>query len=81
MAGHDRSAGSHALRFPLPGLRATRRTPRRPAAGARLAALLPVEVLEIPGEALEERSGPALTYDDLIDLMLSLDAADVLPVG
>ena len=46
-----------------------------------LAALLPVEVLEIPGEALEERSGPALTYDDLIDLMLSLDAADVLPVG
>jgi hypothetical protein len=51
-----------------------------------LAALLPVERLEIPAEALEERTGPVLTYDDLIDLMLSLDAADVMaaaaaPVG
>jgi predicted RNA-binding Zn-ribbon protein involved in translation (DUF1610 family) len=44
---------------------------------AILGALLPVEVLEIPAEALEERSGPALSVDDLIDLMLGLDALDV----
>jgi hypothetical protein len=45
---------------------------------ALLGALLPVECLEIPPEALEERTGPVLNVDDLIDLMLSLDALDVV---
>jgi predicted RNA-binding Zn-ribbon protein involved in translation (DUF1610 family) len=43
-----------------------------------LAGLLPVECLEIPAEALEDRAGPVLTVDDLIDLMLGLDAMDVV---
>jgi hypothetical protein len=38
-----------------------------------LSGLLAVEWLEIPAEALEEHSGPRLTADDLIDLMLSLE--------
>jgi predicted RNA-binding Zn-ribbon protein involved in translation (DUF1610 family) len=45
---------------------------------AILGGLLPVEVVEIPAEALEARTGPLLNVDDLIDLMLSLDALDVL---
>ena len=43
---------------------------------ALLGALLPVECLEIPPEALEERTGPVLDVDDLIDLMLGLDTLD-----
>jgi hypothetical protein len=35
--------------------------------------LLPVEEIALPAEALETHSGPALTTDDLIDLMVSLD--------
>lgn len=42
---------------------------------AVLATLLPVEELEVPDEALETHVGPALTEDDLIDLMVGLDAA------
>jgi predicted RNA-binding Zn-ribbon protein involved in translation (DUF1610 family) len=38
-----------------------------------LSGLLAVEYLEIPAEALELHSGPRLTLDDLIDLMLGLD--------
>jgi hypothetical protein len=38
-----------------------------------LSGLLAVEYLEIPAEALEQHTGPRLTTDDLIDLMLSLD--------
>lgn len=36
--------------------------------------LVPVERIEIPAEALEPHDGPPLTEDDLIDLMLTLDA-------
>lgn len=39
-----------------------------------LSGLLAVEYVEIPAEALEKHSGPSLTTDDLIDLMLSLGA-------
>ena len=37
--------------------------------------LVPVERLQIPAEAMEPREGAPLTTDDLIDLMLALDAA------
>lgn len=52
--------------------------------------LVPVERIEIPAEALEPHTGSPLTEDDLIDLMLSLDAAfrrlveidvDLVPTG
>jgi uncharacterized Zn finger protein len=42
--------------------------------------LVPVERIEIPAEALEPHDGPALTEDDLIDLMLAVDAASRRPV-
>lgn len=32
-------------------------------------------VWEVPAEALEPKTGPALTYDDLLDFVLTLDAA------
>jgi hypothetical protein len=35
--------------------------------------LLPVEEVTLPAEALETHAGPALTTDDLIDLMVGLD--------
>ncbi len=35
--------------------------------------LLPVEEVNLPAEALETHDGPALTEDDLIDLMIGLD--------
>jgi hypothetical protein len=44
---------------------------------ALLAALVPTEVLHLPQEALETHAGPPLTSDDLIDLMVALDAADL----
>lgn len=40
---------------------------------AVLVQLLPVEELSVPAEALEARTGPSLTEDDLIDLMVGLD--------
>ena len=42
---------------------------------ALLAELVAVEELHIPAEALESHGGPPLTSDDLLDLMLALDAA------
>ena len=36
------------------------------------------EVWELPAEALETRTGPALTYDDLLDFALQLGASDLL---
>ena len=39
-----------------------------------LAAFVPVETLQVPAEALEQHSGAPLTTDDLIDLMVELDA-------
>ena len=35
-------------------------------------------VWEIPEEALEVKAGPTLNYDDLLDLVLALDADDFL---
>jgi hypothetical protein len=39
---------------------------------------VPTTVWEIPAEALEPRTGPALTYDDLLDLALTLESTDLL---
>jgi hypothetical protein len=41
---------------------------------AVLVQLLPVEEVSVPAEALETHDGPTLTADDLIDLMVGLDA-------
>ena len=35
-------------------------------------------VWEVPAEALELKSGPALTYDDLLDFALQLTGSDLL---
>ncbi len=43
-----------------------------------LVPLLAVETLDVPAEALEVRSGPALTTDDLLDFCLALDALDAV---
>lgn len=51
---------------------------RRPANGALvkvLARMVAVERMQIPAEALEPHDGAPLTRDDLIDLMLDLEAA------
>ena len=39
---------------------------------------VPATVWDVPAEALEPRTGPALTYDDLLDLALHLEATDLL---
>ena len=39
---------------------------------------VPATVWEIPAEALEPRTGPVLTYDDLLDLALQLSTTDLL---
>ena len=39
---------------------------------------VPATVWDIPAEALEPRTGPALTYDDLLDLALQLSRTDLL---
>ncbi len=36
------------------------------------------QMWEVPAEALEAKSGPALTYDDLLDFVLQLGRADFL---
>ena len=36
------------------------------------------QMWEIPAEALEPKTGPALTYDDLLDFVLQLGRADYL---
>jgi hypothetical protein len=38
-----------------------------------LSALVPVETLDLPAEALEVHTGPAITIDDLLDAMLTLE--------
>ena len=43
-----------------------------------LAPLLAVETLDVPAEALEAPTGPALTTDDLIDFCLALHALDTV---
>ena len=39
---------------------------------------VPATVWEVPAEALEPRTGPALSYDDLLDLALKLNSTDFL---
>jgi hypothetical protein len=55
-----------------------RRTFRRSADAVTvglLSGLLPVETIDLPAEALEEHTGPAITIDDLLDVMLTLERA------
>lgn len=48
---------------------------------------VPAQLWDLPAEALERHSGPALSYDDLLDLALRLSQTDLLaelagaPVG
>ena len=39
---------------------------------------VPAQVWDVPAEALELRTGPVLTYDDLLDFGLQLAATDLL---
>lgn len=39
---------------------------------------VPATVWDVPAEALEQRRGPALTYDDLLDFALHLGTTDLL---
>jgi hypothetical protein len=39
---------------------------------------VPATVWEVPAEALEEHSGPRLSYDDLLDFALQLGTTDCL---
>lgn len=39
---------------------------------------VPTHVWELPGEALEPRTGPCLSYDDLLDFALHLGTTDYL---
>jgi len=39
---------------------------------------VPATVWEVPAEALEEHSGPRLSYDDLLDFALQLGSTDCL---
>jgi predicted RNA-binding Zn-ribbon protein involved in translation (DUF1610 family) len=39
---------------------------------------VPATVWEVPAEALEPHEGPALTYDDLLDLAIQLGSTDLL---
>ena len=59
------------------------RTEVRKPAGKEVVALLTsggvvAEPWTIPAEALEERCGPALTYDDVLDFALALDSTDFI---
>jgi hypothetical protein len=47
-----------------------------PSAIAFLATLVAVEEMEVPSEALEPRSGPPLTMDDLLDFAAELARED-----
>jgi len=39
---------------------------------------IPAQVWDLPAEVLETKSGPALTYDDLLDFALELGSTDLL---
>ena len=39
---------------------------------------VPAQVWELPAEALEEHTGPQLSYDDLLDFALHLGTTDLL---
>jgi hypothetical protein len=68
------ATGNDHYEFLCPGCAAHVRHYADPATVELLAPLVPVEELDIPAEALESHVGSPLTLDDLIDLMLSLDA-------
>ena len=42
---------------------------------------VPAQVCELPAEALEEHTGPRLSYDDLLDFALHLGSTDLLAVA
>ena len=42
---------------------------------------VPAEVWEVPLEALEPHTGPALSYDDLLDFALQLASSELLAVA
>jgi hypothetical protein len=46
------------------------------AAIAFLAALIAVEEIDVPAEAIEPKSGPPLTVDDVLDFSLELESGD-----
>lgn len=58
--------------FECPGCAVHVRHQADQATAAFLAEVIAVEELDVPTEALETHEGPALTMDDLLDLMLSL---------
>ena len=60
--------------FRCPGCDEVSRRPVGDESLALLLGLLPVEEVHVPAEALETHLGPALTTDDLIDLMVWLDS-------
>ena len=39
---------------------------------------VPAQVWELPTEALEDKDGPVLSYDDLLDFALQLGETDLL---
>jgi hypothetical protein len=39
---------------------------------------VPAQVWSVPAEVLEPKTGPALTYDDLLDLALALTTTDLV---
>ncbi len=39
---------------------------------------VPAQVWDLPAEALEEHTGPTLSYDDLLDFALQLGVTDLL---
>jgi phage FluMu protein Com len=67
------SEGQAHYDFHCPECETHVRHPAGAEAIAMLSQLVAVEELEVPAEALESHTGPALTEDDLIDLMLELD--------
>lgn len=62
--------------FRCPRCATTSRHPADHGTLALLAGLVPVETMLVPLEALEQATGPALTCDDLIDLMVALESHD-----
>lgn len=61
--------------YHCPGCDGTFRHAADTAAVILLSGLVPVETLDVPAEALEVHAGPAITMDDLLDVMLTLERA------
>ena len=71
------NAGAAHYDFVCPDCRSHVRHEADEAMVSFLGGLVATEELEIPAEALEDHTGQPLTLDDLIDLMVSLEASDV----